>query len=158
MARSRYIATTALCAALVVALVLAGETLNARLSFAALAGLPVLIATRRYGLPKSSPVWFLPAGLLAAFGLIPGAILFGGIFGFYALCKPLIERLPLRLRIPVKLIWPAAVLGVFVFAFGHLLPEWLGNWKWFAYPVLMAAFVPYDRALGVLAAMIERKI
>jgi hypothetical protein len=148
----------ALSVALAVVLMLAGELLNSRLSFAALAGLPALMAARRFGLLRGLPVWLLASGLLAIFGMIPGAIVYGGIFAPYALWMPSIERLPYRLIMPVKLIWSAIVLGVFVFAFGHLLPDGLGQWVWVAYPVLMAVFVPYDRALGMLASIVERRI
>jgi hypothetical protein len=153
----------ALGAALVVVLVLTGEMLNTRATFIAVAGVPVLLMARRYGFMRGGLPVYMIAGLIALPVTPVGALLFGGVFGLYALIKNSLERLEKRRSWIAKIIYFGAIATAGMLFAGVLterlnLPEWLASWGWLAIPPLAAAFIVYDIALDRMVRIIERRI
>jgi len=162
MIRSKRLAACALVTSLCVVVMLLGAVLELGIYAApmvcAVALLPV---GQKYGRKYQLLVWL--AVSLLSFMMVPNPeqnLLFFGIFGWYPIARPVLQRFPRMLRIVFKLaLFNAVVIAVEALVMLVLVPESMGLGLMLVFILLMnILFLCFDRILPLAEYFMTRLI
>lgn len=157
---AKRMALCAMMAALCVVLMLLGAILELGMYAAPLlAGLLLIPVGKLYG--RKYHTLLFAASALLCFLLVPNVeqnLMFAGIFGWYPILRPILQKLPKWLRWPVKLvIFNALIVAIEALVMLVLVPEAMERvFLWILLILANVTFLAYDLMLPRLEGLIER--
>ena len=160
MIRSKRLAACSLVASLCVVVMLLGALLELGIYAAPLiCAVALLPIGQKYGTKYQLLVW--AAVSLLSFILVPNPeqnLLFFGIFGWYPIARPALQRFPRMLRIVFKLaLFNAVVIAVEALVMLVLVPEMMGAELMILFLVLMnILLLCFDRLLPLAEILMAR--
>ena len=160
MKTSKRLAACSLMAALSVIMMLLGAILDIG-TYAApmLASLCLIPIGKKYGAKYQVMVWLIAS--LLAFLLIPNPeqnLMYFGLFGWYPILRPVLQRLPKLLRFAVKFLsLNAVMIGIEALVMLVLVPETMQSGWLIAFALLMnVLFICYDILLPRMELVLRR--
>ena len=159
-AQSKKLAAGSMLAALGVVVMLLGAVLSLGMYVCPMiVGLCLMPYGREYGVRSQLMVWIVISVL--SFLLVPNPeenLMFAGLFGWYPAVHPILERVPKRLRWPVKLlVFNAVIIAIEALVIFVLVPEILdASMLLLLLGLGNVMFVMYDRIIPKFPAIYEK--
>lgn len=157
---SKRMAVCAMMAAICVVLLMLGAILELGMYAAPLfAGLFFIPVGEKYG-RKYHTILFVVSAILC-FLLVPNleeSLLFAGLFGWYPIVRPTLQKLPKLLRLVAKLVvFNAAVIAVEYVVIRIIAPETIqGVMLWVLLVLGNVTFLLYDRLIPKMQKMLQK--
>ena len=159
---AKRMAVCAMLTALCVVLMLLGAVLELGMYAAPLfAGLSFLPVGRQYG--RTYHLLVYGASCLLCFLLVPNIeqnLMLAGLFGWYPILRPLLQKLPRLLRLPAKLLFfNTVIVAIEALVMLVLVPETVGTaLLWILLLLGNVVFFTYDLLIPRMDALFSRLI